>query len=101
MSYGVSCEAEVYISRRHYEHLCDLENDIDEERDTLNRLWDQVLAYMVATPTDYRDEDGNVIAAPDFVLQRYRELREEIDEQTILLSNLETLKENFDKRVNE
>lgn len=100
MSYGTYVDAEIYLNRRIYDNIYQLESDIAEVKQEINDYWQKILAYMVATPHDYKDEDGYITAAPDFIADRCKELREGLEESLALYNDMLYLKENFDKRVN-
>lgn len=100
MSYGISFTTEIYLSGRRYDTIADLEEDIDHERNLLNKFWDEALALMAATPAPQPYETDDILSGPEYVVDRYHELRELITDQTNLLANLLALKENFSIRTN-
>lgn len=101
MSYGTSFTAQVYINRRRYNDIGEVNNEIDEVRKELDQLWDKVLALMSTTPANSVDAEGYPVNGIDWVVQQYHNLKEEIQDKIFYLGDLFYLKENFDTRENE
>lgn len=98
MSHGTYFTTEIYLPGRRYDTIADLEEDIDHERNLLNKYWDEALALMAATPAPQSYESDDMLSGPEYVVNRYHELRDLITDQTNLLANLLALKENFATR---
>ena len=96
MSWGTYYKYDGYLSRIG-------KNEIDSKREECNSindmLWREILAYMAATPPAYaKDDEGHEYPWAEFIAMKLRELREEIEDNNMLIARLddchEALREN-------
>ena len=57
-------------------------------------LWREILAYMASTPPSMtKSDDGHEYPWPEFISMRVQHLREEIEENTMLIARIDDCQE--------
>jgi hypothetical protein len=94
MGWGTSYDCNIFISRKIFHHLSDLETEINDVKSSIENNKRLLLMYVSANPSDITPKDWSEDCIL-FLHNKIEELLEENDEQTIYLFKLEMLKENF------
>ena len=96
MSWGTYYKYDGYLSRISKREL---ESKLDELRTINNDMWGEILAYMAATPpVTMENEEGYKYPYQEFITGKWKEFKNEIEENERLISKiedcLETLQEH-------
>ena len=87
MSWGTSYTYEGYLSRIGKREL----EDKKEEYQRINdMLWREILAYMASTPPAMmKSDEGHEYPWPEFISMRFQHLREEIENNAMLIARID------------
>lgn len=96
MSWGTYYKYDGYLSRISKREL---ESKLDELHTINNDMWSELLAYMAATPpVTMENEEGDKYPYQEFITGKWKEFKNEIEENERLISKiedcLETLQEH-------
>lgn len=86
MGWGTYYKHEGYLSRIGKDSLWSKK----EELERVNKmLWEEILAYMAATPLEYaKDCEGSEYPYVEFLTFKMREFREEIEDNCYMLARI-------------
>lgn len=91
MSWGTSYTYEGYLLRIGKKELEDKKEECQRINDM---LWREILAYMASTPPSMtKSDDGHEYPWPEFISMRVQHLREEIEENTMLIARIDDCQE--------
>ena len=100
MSWGTSFDANIYISKMHFQSKQDVENkkaDINKELINIENI---LFGYICANPSEIVSEDdkddNNIIEALRY---KFNELLEDYTHNLITSYELDLLEENFDTKT--
>lgn len=86
MSWGTSYKYEGYLSRV---GANELEEVLEEHKEDADSLWKTLIAYASATPADSnKDEDYKNVPYPEFIVERFRVLRNEMEEHYYMINHI-------------
>ena len=91
MSWGTSYTYEGYLLRIGKKELEDKKEECQRINDM---LWRKILAYMASTPPSMtKSDDGHEYPWSEFISMRVQHLREEIEENTMLIARIDDCQE--------
>lgn len=86
MGWGTYYKHEGYLSRIGKDRLWSEKEDLERVN---KMLWEEILAYMAATPPAFdNDREGESIPYPEVITLKMREIREEIESNCYMLARI-------------
>ncbi len=100
MSWGTSFNADIYIYRKIYKSESELDIDIEDTKEYIQSIRENILMLVSSTPKDIMPpgEDWTPLEYSKMTTENYLE---ELEDSIYKLQRLQILKENFDKRTND
>jgi len=95
MGWGTSYKYDGYLNRILKREV---EEKIEETKENIQERWEEILAFMAAQPpADTEDEEGGKIDYPEYITCRWRNFKQEMEEDYYLLNHLRDCKEAMEE----